>query len=316
MRAAVRSWISGADTSRFPLARLPLGVRRRPDGSHAACTRVGDRVADLRVLAEVGVFDDTGAERADLARPSLNALLARGRVVLDRVRDRAAACLDDDPNYWDFRQRAEIFLLPADQVRLVLPVACGDYTRFAHRAPGRWASREARAANLLVEGDADARLAIPFRGGDGEEEPDGLRPTIGIGVVIGTHDDRPFPYGLCGLADWTGAAARGADDLRPGRRTVVAPWITPLAALADDSVTVEATLTANGPARRERVLRREGERVRGAEMLAALRAEGAVVRAGDLLGRSVAAAAPPGDRWVREDAAALSVDAWISSAPG
>ena len=99
----LQSWIEGADASDFPLAHLPLGVRQRPDGSHALVTRIGDQVADLRVLAEIGIFDDTGASRDDFRQNSLNALIARGKTVNAAVRTRLQACLDDDPTYWDLR---------------------------------------------------------------------------------------------------------------------------------------------------------------------------------------------------------------------
>ncbi len=125
-----KSWIPGADDSDFPLAHLPMGVRMRPDGSHALVSRVGDQVVDLRVLAEIGVFDDTKADRKDFSQKSLNQLIGRGKAVTSAVRTRLAACLDDDPGYWDLRSRKEIFLLPAKQVKLVLPLEIGDYTDF------------------------------------------------------------------------------------------------------------------------------------------------------------------------------------------
>ena len=127
---ATRSWVEGADRSDFPIAHLPLGVRQRPDGSHAIVSRIGDRVADLRVLAEIGVFDDTGAPRDDFRQNGLNALIGRGKGVNAAVRERIQACLDDAPGYYDFRERHEIFLLPASSAKLVLPVVVGDYTDF------------------------------------------------------------------------------------------------------------------------------------------------------------------------------------------
>ena len=127
---APSSWIAGADASEFPLAHLPLGVRQRPDGTHAVVTRVGDRVIDLRVLAEIGVFDDTGAEKADFKQSSLNQLIGRGKSVTNKVRRRIQDCLDDNPNYWDLRSQANTFSLPAGEAKLVLPVAVGDYTDF------------------------------------------------------------------------------------------------------------------------------------------------------------------------------------------
>ena len=316
MSAHPSSWIEVPQDSRFPLHRLPLGTRRRPDGSHAVCTRVGDRVADLRVLAEVGVYEDTGAAKADFAEANLNALLAHGRDVLARVRARTIACLDDDPNYWDFRQRAEIFLLPAESVRLILPIAAGDYTRFARSDESTWAHREARAGNLLVEGDVDWAAASADDRLRGRTVTREWRPMIGIGLVVAGGDEDAFPYGLCGLADWTTGAAAEVDELRAGRRTVLAPWVTPLAAFDDGDVPVEAVLSAGERDTRGRVLLRERVRPQCDELLAALLAEGAVVRAGDLLARSVGQPETPDDRWIVKDVAALSVDTWTNPPAG
>ena len=41
----LRSWVSGADASDFPLAHLPLGVRQRPDGSPPEREPALDRAA-------------------------------------------------------------------------------------------------------------------------------------------------------------------------------------------------------------------------------------------------------------------------------
>ena len=107
-----------------------MGVRERPDGSHAVVSRVGDQVIDLRVLAEIGVFEDTGAHKDDFRQNGLNALIGRGKAVTSAVRTRLQACLDDDPGYWDLRSKAGDFCLPAKLARLVLPVQVGDYTDF------------------------------------------------------------------------------------------------------------------------------------------------------------------------------------------
>ncbi len=125
-----RSWIAGADQSDFPLAHLPLGVRQRPDLSYAIVSRVRNQIIDLRVLAEIGVFDDTGTHKDDFRFHGLNQLIGRGKQVTSKVRERLTACLDDDPGYWDLRSKAKDFCLPADAVKLVLPVQVGDYTDF------------------------------------------------------------------------------------------------------------------------------------------------------------------------------------------
>ena len=304
-----RSWIPGAEASAFPLARLPLGVRRRPDGSHAACTRVGDRVADLRVLAEIGVYDDTGAPRTDFAQDSLNRLLARGEHVLAAVRSRTAACLDDDPNYWDLRRRAEIFLLPHDRIRALLPVDPGDYTRLAPAPDAEQPRlREARAAHLLVEGGPGAERADGF-GGARE-----LRGRLGLGLVLGSAGDGPFAYGVVGLTDWWPAGKTPPDELDPGRRTLVSAWLTPLEAYGGGDVPLVARLRGGGHVDEGEVTRTRLGRPPTDALSGGLRATGTRTRAGDLYGLAGARLDPPADVWIAEDLPRVRADAWATTA--
>lgn len=305
---APRSWIPGAEASAFPLTRLPLGVRRRPDGSHAVCTRVSDRVADLRVLAEIGVYDDTGASRTDFAEASLNRLLARGEQVLAAVRKRTTACLDDDPNYWDLRQRAEIFLLPHDRVRAVLPVDPGDYTRLAPApATGALQRREARAAHLLVEGGRDAELADGF---GGVRERVGR---LGFGLVLGSAEGGAFAFGALGLTDWWPAGKTSRDELAAGRRTLVAAWVTPLEAYGGGDLPLAARLRGGGHAIEGEVARTRLELPVDA-LLASLRSGGTLTRAGDLYALPGPPLAPPADVWIAEDLPRVRADAWAAAA--
>lgn len=277
------SWVPDADASAFPLHHLPLGVRQRPDGTHAICARIGDYVADLRVLAEIGLFDDCGTARADFQASGLNALIARGSEVCERVRRRLRQALDAAPTYFDLRERREIFLLPQKQVTLVPPVRVGDYARvrsgaYAHaRASSlRWGDAEVRGTEAqpafgFVVGEGTA-------GGDALAKADADRYVFGVTAVLGFRESGTVAYPL------------------PGS-TVVSPWVTPLSALPAETAAAEAsTLTPElrlTPALRLTPYRRGARSVEmpayastaanPAVAVATLTTDGARLRSGDLI---------------------------------
>lgn len=212
-----RTWVPDADTSAFPLHHLPLGARRRPDGSHAVCTRVGDYVADLRVLAEIGLFDDCGTERADFKDAGLNALIARGNDVCARVRRRLQEALDAEPTYFRLQERQEIFLLPQKHVTLVSPVRIGDY---ACVRSGAYA--HARASSVAVSGSE-------VRGAE-------VQPQLGFVVGEGSAGERLTSVEEARRHVFGGSALVGFRESGTGAyplpvATVMSPWVTPLEAL-------------------------------------------------------------------------------------
>ncbi len=53
------SWLEIAEDSDFSLANIPFGVFSSPETIHPRCaTAIGDKVVDLAILAEAGIFDE------------------------------------------------------------------------------------------------------------------------------------------------------------------------------------------------------------------------------------------------------------------
>ena len=286
------SWVSDAATSGFPLRHLPLGVRRRPDGSHALVARIGDHVADLRVLAEIGLFDDCGAERADFRAPALNTLIGRGNEVGERVRERLRRVLDAEPTYFNLRERQEIFLLPLAQARLTLPVAVGDAAVVAGDAV-----EHLRASSFVPDGAAVRCLAVGPKSAAVTAAPH-LAFVTGAGSRLGhpptAEAARDHVFGMAlvlsfresGPGDAHGPAyARG-----PARHyvSVLGPWITPAVAVSQLSLALDVT-----PFRRRRrevaAVDLSAEQRDGSAAVAKLTAGGARLRPGDLLLRPLPA---------------------------
>ncbi|EGH43750.1 fumarylacetoacetase, partial [Pseudomonas syringae pv. pisi str. 1704B] len=75
-----RSWVESANGhADFPLQNLPLGVFSHGQAAPRGGVAIGDRIFDLRVATESGVFQGQAAEVAEIAsRDQLNDFLALG----------------------------------------------------------------------------------------------------------------------------------------------------------------------------------------------------------------------------------------------
>ena len=311
------TWVP--DPAACPLHHLPLGVRRRPDGSHALVARIGEAVADLRVLAEIGLFDDCGAERADFRAAGLEVLLARGRGVHARVRRRLQECLGATPTYYDLRDRREIFLLPASQAALVAPVQIGDAALFVPAAgEGLGAGFVTLRSSSFQAGPAELARGYTARVGEGLRE---LACLPGVAYVVG-HG----PGARVGGAYVEGAYVAGAMPVlcfgasrplrvSPPSWSVTGAWMTPAEAVAGEDIRLELS---HAPYRRgEETVAMASTRECPAsveEQVERLTAAGARLRPGDLLVSTFPDAALPPQRLAEGDA--ITLRAHVGGAEG
>ncbi len=126
------SWIPVPLGSDFPIQNLPYGVFRRAGEPPRVGVAIGNRVLDLDVIAEAGLFDEyVELPWGVFAQPSLNPFLELGRFTWIAVRQRIADLLDFDNreirDVWGLSERA---LVPMPDVEMLLPVTVGDYVDF------------------------------------------------------------------------------------------------------------------------------------------------------------------------------------------
>jgi fumarylacetoacetase len=118
--------------SDFPIQNLPYGVFRRPGEAPRVGVAVGEKVLDLALLGEAGLFAEVaGLPEGVFARDSLNPFLELGRPVWRAVRGRVSGLLEEGNG--ELRDRAELVdraLVPVGEVELLLPVRVGDYVDF------------------------------------------------------------------------------------------------------------------------------------------------------------------------------------------
>ncbi len=259
------AWLAGVDGSPFSLANLPYGVARVGNQGHL-CTRVGDHILDLNAVASVGLFER--ANVALLTAPTLNPLMAAGRLVWQSVRQRLIELLSNR------QHSAEIckHLLPADAGLLLLPFDVADYVDFY--------SSEQHAKNVSDIFGPDTRylpehwrhMPIAYHGRAGTVVPSGTPirrprgqrrlkdaslPTHGpsrrldieaeVGFVVGTPSVLGEPVGGEGFADhvfgallvndWSARDLQAWESVPLGPflgksfATSISPWIVPLDAL-------------------------------------------------------------------------------------
>jgi len=128
----LKSFIDVSPDSHFPIQNLPFGIFQPRGGKSRAGVAIGDFVADLSVLEELGHFRSPEFQgRKPFSEDSLNGFLALGRpawrkarAVLERLLSSKTPILRDNA-----RLRSRVFH-SQEKVTMKLPVRIGNYTDF------------------------------------------------------------------------------------------------------------------------------------------------------------------------------------------
>jgi len=119
------SWVASANGhADFPIQNLPLGVFSVGGGEPRIGAAIGDRILDLRGLAEAGLLDDrwVGA----LMSPTLNSWFGHGAEEGRALRRLLSDLLSGEAQ----RKAVEPHLVSQSDASMHLPCAIGDYTDF------------------------------------------------------------------------------------------------------------------------------------------------------------------------------------------
>ncbi len=234
----LHSWVDVADDSGFSLYNLPYGVYRSSVyPTPRICSAIGSYVIDLDWLQVNGFFNDCGLPPAIFQRRYLNDFIALGKPVTSAVRRRLLQLLLADGD-GAAREQAVHFLLPLDQVKLLLPLQIGDYTDFyssrehaynvgcmfrdpQNALPVNWlhlpVGYHGRASSIVVSG-------TPLHRPCGQRMPEGAsQPVYGpsqrldfelemafvigkdtsLGARVCTADAEDYIFGLMLFNDWS-----------------------------------------------------------------------------------------------------------------
>src|SRR5262245_5141019 len=285
-----RSWVASANGhADFPIQNLPFGVFTPPGGAARGGVAIGDEIFDLAAALELELFNGPAARAAETAAgATLNPLFALGRDARLTLRRRLSDLLAADS-----AERARIealrsrLLHRAEDCRLELPAAIGDYTDFfagIHHATN--AGKLFRPDNPLLPnykyvpiGYHGRASSIRVSGGPGRR-PNGQRkaasetvPTFGpsrsldyeleLGVWIGPGNVLGTPITIpdagnhvaefCLLNDWSARDIQGWEYqplgpfLGKSFHTSISPWVVTPEALAPFRI-AQAPRPAGDPA--------------------------------------------------------------------
>jgi fumarylacetoacetase len=128
----LRSFVSVAEDSHFPIQNLPYGVfKRRGERQRRVGVAIGDQVLDLTVLEERGMLHVPAAGGPVFAGGVLNAFLALGRSAWSTARAAISELLRaDQPTLRDNAALRAAALVPQADVTMQMPAEVGDYTDF------------------------------------------------------------------------------------------------------------------------------------------------------------------------------------------
>ncbi|MFN5506453.1 MAG: fumarylacetoacetase, partial [Flavobacteriia bacterium] len=126
----LRSWISIAPDSEFPIQNLPFGIFETAQHGKRAGVRIGDFVLDLAQMAQFGYFDDLGFVASDFSQDYLNPMMRRGKLAVRALRNRISELLATANQSFRLNESQHVALLPVANVEMCLPVQIGDYTDF------------------------------------------------------------------------------------------------------------------------------------------------------------------------------------------
>lgn len=178
--STLRSFISVAPESHFPIQNLPYGVFQRAGEAARVGVAIGDQVLDLAAIEEAGLLASAKLPPRTFHAPALNGFLALGRPAWQETRAAISRLLAAHES--TLRDNAALrakALMPQSQVTMLLPAEVGDYTDF-------YSSRE-HATNM----------GVMIRGPENALPPNWLHLPIGYHgrssslVVSGTDIRRP-----------------------------------------------------------------------------------------------------------------------------
>lgn len=196
------SWVEVPENSDFPIQNIPFGIYSVGSGDKRPCTRIGDQVLDLSVLADAGLLAGLIVDATSLSSNSLNAMMAFGKNGTRDLRNRLSVLLRSDND--ELKENEEVCQNAFHDIRKVqlhMPVEVGDYTDFY--------SSEDHARNVgTMFRDPDNALLPNWK-----HIPVGYHGRASSIIVSGTefhrpkgqqrpNEDEPPVFGPCKLLDF------------------------------------------------------------------------------------------------------------------
>ena len=123
----LNSWVNISETSGFTLQNLPFAIFSNSEKSPRVASAVGEYVIDIAALHSLGFLNVHGLLPDHIINHYLNDFIALGKEITNRVRIQLSEILTEGHEAENYRSK---FLIPMDEVELLMPVKVGNYTDF------------------------------------------------------------------------------------------------------------------------------------------------------------------------------------------
>ncbi|MGB1003348.1 MAG: fumarylacetoacetase [Salibacteraceae bacterium] len=128
---SLKSWISVAEGSDFPIQNIPFGIFSTPSKSKRVGTIIGDTVIDLAELEAFGYLEGLDIDTWSYDSDSLNLLMDAHKKGTRALRNRISEIFSaDNSELKDNKEHCEIVLNAVEDVTMHMPIEIGDYTDF------------------------------------------------------------------------------------------------------------------------------------------------------------------------------------------
>lgn len=127
----LKSWVDIPENSDFPIQNLPFGIFNTEGDEPRVGVAIGDQVLDLKSLHVLGYLKNLPFNLDDLASPSLNKMMKRGKQATRELRNAVSQLLRKDNTELQSKQHhVEQSFYKQSEVEMLMPVEVGDYTDF------------------------------------------------------------------------------------------------------------------------------------------------------------------------------------------
>jgi fumarylacetoacetase len=272
----LKCWVESANdpNTDFPIQNLPFGVFNKPESLDlpSVGVAIGDQVLDLSAVSEVLWSDDFDDEIADVCSyESLDFMMILEPEIISELRQRLSSLLSAD-NDTDERYIIEDFLIPVNEVELILPANIENYTDFyasVYHATNvgktfrpdnplmpnyKWVpiGYHGRASSIVLSGTPIHRPRGQTKDDEADAPSFGLSKVLDyeleVGFFIGAGNELGKPvgiteaeshiFGLCLVNDWSARDIQRWEYqplgpfLSKSFATTISPWIVTMEALA------------------------------------------------------------------------------------
>lgn len=124
------TWVEIPKNSDFTIYNLPFGVFKSKKLSPRIGVAIGDKIVDLSVLDQEGLFASLFLPEGIFLRDSLNELIGLGKIQTKKIRERVQTLLlAENGELRDHSARGKV-MVNRKEAEMLLPVKIGDYTDF------------------------------------------------------------------------------------------------------------------------------------------------------------------------------------------